>query len=146
MEDLQTIKRRTPFAVIQQEFCSTSEFLIILEGEKNALTKHYIVMAFRINENNQMKPLGKSTFAVDYSVRDEDILKRATQLSSELQQLFDQSQAWKTVTARHAVYEGVKPRSVEVRQIGNSVRVSFVISDNEYASRVMVSREPSGQY
>ena len=54
--------------------------------------------------------------------------------------------AWKVITDLHPSYAAVKPESVDVKQLGDYVRASFVFVSDGYSNRVIIEKSPVEEY
>jgi len=54
--------------------------------------------------------------------------------------------AWQVITDLHPSYATLKPESVDVKQLGDYVRASFVFVADGFSNRVIIEKAPTGAY
>lgn len=74
----------------------------------------------------------------------QDILEKSTLLKPETN--FEENVAWKVITDLHPSYVTLKPESVDVKQLGDYVRASFVFVSDGFSNRVIIEKSPAGTY
>ena len=102
------------------------------------------VLAFRasLTDNDNIDFLGKFSFPKEEQMTEQDIITRATAVRSE----FDSQSAYSAIAAKHEEYKGLEAQSQEVVQLGDFLRISYVIKKDDYLNRFLISGSPAGQY
>ena len=99
------------------------------------------VFAFRLNrDQDSFDYLGKYSFAKEDTMTEKDIISKATQVRGS----FDEEKALNSIVSLHEDYAGLKPSSVSLTQLGEEVRGSIVIVNNDYLNRFLVATSSSG--
>lgn len=73
---------------------------------------------------------------------EQDIISKATTLRSQL----NEGLSWEAITNLHPNYASVKADIVESKQLGDSIRTSYVFVADGFLNRILVGGEPNGKY
>lgn len=129
--DRKLIEDNNVLAILENSFCSSEEYVLILESN-NVI----YVFAFRlIKDQEKFDYLGKHSFTKEDGMTEKDIISKATEVRSP----FDQEKALASIVNLHESYAGLKPSSVSLTQLGDEVRGSIVIINNDYLNRFLVA-------
>ncbi len=141
--EVELLETSQPLTVIEQEFCKHGDFILIYEFGTSIFT-----FAFRLpltaghEQEPEIEFLGKFSFPKESSMTTKAIIEKATAPRTT----FDTQAALSAIVAAHGSYNGLKPISQEVTQMGDFLRGSLVFNVDSNVNRFLVSGSPAGQY
>ena len=136
--EIETFENNDPLTVIKQRFCHSADFVLIFEVSG---TIH--VLSFRSSlADGSLTFLGKFSFAKDKSMTEQEIITKATAVRLS----FDSEAAFGAITTKNTDYTGLKAQSEEAVQLGDFLRITYVVDKDGYLNRFLVSGSAAGQY
>lgn len=138
--ETELLENSTPLTVIEQEFCKYGDYILIYELGTSVFT--FAFRAALVGEEPAVEFLGKFSFPKESSMTMKEIISKATAPRST----FDIQSALSAIVAKHSSYEGLKPVSQEISQVGDFLRGALIFVVNKNVNRFLVSGSLAGQY
>lgn len=137
--EIEIFENNDPLTVIGQRFCHTADYVLIFE-----VASTIYVLAFRASlpHDDSLSFLGKFSFPKEESMTEQDIIAKATAVRLS----FDSEAAFNAITSKHDDYTGLKAQSEEAVQLGDYLRISYVINKEGFLNRFLISGSAAGQY